>query len=77
MHAFGNQGPRQPGVELSTQGRIWRSAFGSFCMDLFNMRKHDGCHFGFTLRLRLHDDGLNRRRKGGVAPSLFIPCLDE
>ena len=30
-----------------------------------------------NLRLRLHDDGLNRRLKSGVASSLFIPRLDE
>ena len=29
------------------------------------------------LRLRLHDDGLTRRRKSGVASSLFIPRLDK
>ena len=29
------------------------------------------------LRLRLHDDGLNRRRKSGVAYSLFILRLDK
>ena len=30
-----------------------------------------------NLTLRLHDDGLNRRRKSGVASSLFIPRLDK
>ena len=30
-----------------------------------------------SLRLRLHDDGLNRSHKSGVASSLFIPRLDE
>ena len=30
------------------------------------------------LRLRLHNDGLNRRhRRSGVASSLFIPRIDE
>jgi hypothetical protein len=30
-----------------------------------------------NLRLRLHDDGLNRRLKSGVASSLFILHLDK
>ena len=30
-----------------------------------------------NLRLRLHDDGPNRRRKSGVAYSLFIPRLGK
>ncbi|CAL8259511.1 unnamed protein product [Arctogadus glacialis] len=29
------------------------------------------------IRLCLHDDGLNRRRKSGVASSFLIPRLDE
>ena len=29
------------------------------------------------IRLRLHDDALNRRRKSGVVSSHFIPRLDE